>query len=435
MPAGSSSSIISKVNYGVVLKKVATIDVVTETWRHSFVVNLPDVSSRIIQRRGVNCARIATDVRQCTRLKGIVEYLHNITTKAVVRVHNTMRYIRQIAPQYVSPFNFTRKRGLLDIRGVILHGLFGVAKVSDVEHVRDTIQTMRRQNIQAISAWHESISRLSSFTSATNQRLDTMNAMVQSQRQTIERLFDDIVNETRDLTQTANLIAAALNKFEDFVLVLDDLEKFSGGLEALSHGFLSPSLVSPTELYHTLRTLSDRLRRLDPQLRVLRTRASHYYGSHNFIAARFGNAIIINLQVPISHMSNSLHLYQVHIVPVPLSGGQSHATFLQNVPKYIAYRPGSEYYMQFENEPKIRTSNLLYLEDTHGLLQADTNQSCILSIINDKKTAVKDQCLTTFNHICLSLIDLMFCLLTSVTLKLNAPLALSKTLLAAPPAE
>ena len=59
MPAGrsirsvrsikSNCSIISKANYGVVLKKVATIDVVTETWRHSVVINLPDVSSRIIQ--------------------------------------------------------------------------------------------------------------------------------------------------------------------------------------------------------------------------------------------------------------------------------------------------------------------------------------------------------------------------------------------------
>ena len=280
----------------------------------------------------------------------------------------------------MSPCNFTRKRGLLDIGKVILHGLFGVAQDSDVEHVRDTIQCMRRQNIQTISAWHESVARLSSFASAINQRLGTMNAMVQSQRQTIERLFDDIGNETRDLTQTANLIAAALNKFEDFVLVLDDLQKFSGGLEALSHGFLSPSLVSPTELYHILRTLSGRLRRLDPKLRVLRTCASHYYGSHNFIAARFGNAIIINLQVPISHMSNSLHLYQVHIEPVPLSGGQSHATFLQNVPKYmyIAYRPGSEDYMQFENEPKIRTSNLLYLEDTHGLLKAHKSILCFV---------------------------------------------------------
>jgi len=119
MPAGrsirsvrsikSNCSIISKANYGVVLKKVATIDVVTETWRHSVVINLPDVSSRIIQRRGVNGARIASDVRRSTRLNGIVEYLHNIMTKAVIRVHNTMRYIRQIAPQYVTPFQFIQK--------------------------------------------------------------------------------------------------------------------------------------------------------------------------------------------------------------------------------------------------------------------------------------------------------------------------------------
>jgi len=140
MPAGRSIRSIRS-NCSVVSKQVATIDVVTETWRHSFVINLPHVSSRIIQRRGVNGARIASDVRRSTRLNGIVEYLHNIMTKAVVRVHNTMRYIRQIAPQYVTPFQFIQKWGLLDNGGVILYGLFGVAKDSDVEHVRDTIQT------------------------------------------------------------------------------------------------------------------------------------------------------------------------------------------------------------------------------------------------------------------------------------------------------
>ena len=134
--------------------QVVAIDVVTETWRHSVVINLPDVSSRIIQRRGVNGARIASDVRRSTRLNGIVEYLHNIMTKAVIRVHNTMRYIRQIAPQYVTPFQFIQKWGLLDNGGVILYGLFGVAKDSDVEHVRDTTQTMKKQNIQTITVWH-----------------------------------------------------------------------------------------------------------------------------------------------------------------------------------------------------------------------------------------------------------------------------------------
>ena len=108
----------------------------------------------------------------------------------------------------------------------------------------------------------------------------------------------------------------ALRRFEDFALLLDDLEKFSNAMESLVHGFLSPGLVSPTELQHTLVTVSYRLQRLGGDLRVLRASKTFYYGARHFLATRAGDRIIINLHAPIGNLPGKLSLYKIHVYVV-----------------------------------------------------------------------------------------------------------------------
>ena len=52
--------VVTKLNYGVVLKPVTTVDIVlTATWRHTFIVKLPAVPSTSIHRHGMNCGRVS----------------------------------------------------------------------------------------------------------------------------------------------------------------------------------------------------------------------------------------------------------------------------------------------------------------------------------------------------------------------------------------
>jgi len=46
-------SVIADINYGVVLRKVASVDIVTETWKDTYVTDLPPAPTRLVQRRGL----------------------------------------------------------------------------------------------------------------------------------------------------------------------------------------------------------------------------------------------------------------------------------------------------------------------------------------------------------------------------------------------
>jgi len=434
--ASDVSTTVTKLNYGVVLKPVTTVDIVTTTWRHTFIVKLPAVPSTLIHRHGMNCRRVSVDERQCVRLRKMVEYLHNITIRSVAKIHAVMRYIRTISPSFVPSFNFTRsarKRGLIDLGGDLLHGLFGTARDSDIAHVQESVDAMQKQNLQLATAWHETAENLLSFTETTNHRLDTLKRMINTQRHTIEHIFNDVVNETRDLTVASDLIVTALNRFEDFVLILDALEKFSAGVEFLAHGFLSPTLVSPLEIRNTINKVNAEIRALNLNIRVVRIRASFYYGSHHFLASRIHNTIMIHVPIPMTELRTSLFLYEVHVVPVPVPGNDNHATVLHNVPKFIAYRPEQEFFIEFEHKPDIKMSQLIYLEDTHGLMKTEINSSCILAILRDSKSDVHVLCdftvLTNFIRPSLFIIDYSHVLITNMSnVIITCPADISKNI-------
>jgi len=111
-----------------------------------------------------------------------------------------------------------------------------------------------------------------------------------------------------------------------------------------------------------------------------------YYGSHHILAVRVYNTIMVNLQFPMSELLQSLDRFQIHVIPIPVPGGQNHATILQDTPQYITNSALSEYFIEFQSKPDIKTSNL---EDTHDLMKSSSNFSCLISIL---QVAVQQLC-------------------------------------------
>ena len=52
--------VISKLNYGVLLKKVAPVDVVTDTWNQAFDLRLPEVPSKVVPGNDINFSSVPT---------------------------------------------------------------------------------------------------------------------------------------------------------------------------------------------------------------------------------------------------------------------------------------------------------------------------------------------------------------------------------------
>ena len=389
-------SVVSRVNYGIVVKRVALIDLVTSQWNQAFIIRLPGIETRMSRSYSINCTAITNRIHRatCIRTNPMIHYLHNASKKAVDRIDTVIHYIRELVPEHIYDREDSRRvsRGLIDVGGDLLHGLFGTARDSDVAHVRHTLAELKRQNVQTMGAWKDVAGRLASLARAYNTRIGTLHNMLDTQEKAIETLFQEVSSEAVDSAKTASLLASALTRLEDFVLLLDNLERLSAGIEDLVHGILSPVLISPSILRNSLNTIDVRIRSYRTGLRVLRKTPTYYYGLHNLVATRQRDNLIIHIHIPLSDLPRHLPLYQVHAFAVPVSNANSHATLITNVPKFFIAFPSHVHCLQFDTLPEIKPSGLVYLDTTKGYVETNNSMHCIAAIMRNNNTAVRESC-------------------------------------------
>ena len=106
-----------------------------------------------------------------------------------MRIHRTLRYINTIIQSYSTSHSGTsrhNKRGWISAGGEVLHSVFGTARNKDIENIKHTVESVRKQNVNLVCAWSEAIEQLSSFTVATNTRLDNMRDMTETQQKALQ---------------------------------------------------------------------------------------------------------------------------------------------------------------------------------------------------------------------------------------------------------
>jgi len=140
------TSVITSLNYGVVIKRITTIDVVTGLWNEAFIVSLPRQHNLPTKFDELDCSERMSRANRttCLRLRPVVYYLQNISSRAVVHIHGVISQIRSLVMEHIPTRRQTEKKGLMDAGGYLLHGLFGVARDSDINHVRHAVAEIRR---------------------------------------------------------------------------------------------------------------------------------------------------------------------------------------------------------------------------------------------------------------------------------------------------
>jgi len=126
-------------------------------------------------------------------------------------------------------------------------------------------------------------------------------------------------------------------------------------------------------------------------LRVLRSRVRYYFRIHDFLAAMYDHHIFIQLSIPLGILPTFLNLYEVIKIPM-VTPGTDHTTILGDYPRYLAYHPESEYFMEFDIKPDITHSKLLFLEDTGSSLKSAAHPSCLLALLRNNRSQIDTLC-------------------------------------------
>jgi len=241
---------------------------------------MPTTSNLTITRSDVNCRRLPT--AECRRIIHLVDYLYNVSNIEIKSVNSTLNSVHSLISHFMVEHARTNgsrvKRGLLNFVGELSHSLFGTARDKDITQLHAAIRHFTANQEAMSHVWHQSQNRLASLTKAVNHRLDHMRNLLYIQRQTARELYRQIKEETSTLSQANFIIALALVKVEDFMLLMDDMESFRHGVKLLSNEILSSKVTPPKHFKYVLEQIHGRIRVLTAgRLRVLRDKVTHYY--------------------------------------------------------------------------------------------------------------------------------------------------------------
>ena len=395
-----SDSNIMRLNYGVTFKRIDTIDIVTDVWWQAFVIKLPVINASMLNVEHVDCSHFG-DSTGCSHMIDLIRFLYNVSGKSMRQIDSAIQHIHRLLPE-LSRGDGDRTdgrapRGLFDFFGEIQHGLFGLARDSDVLGVRKTVAELARREHAMASAWSQAEGRLASFGAVVNHRLDNMKEMVSTQKQAIHELYQSVAADMSASARASSLLARAFGRAEDFVILLNSLNELQNGLELLSHGLLSPSVVSPGDIHRALSAIDASLRQMPGvELRILRPRVRSYYKMHNYIITRDGNNIVLHLAIPLGVLPTPLYLYKIQTFPLMIPNSAEHATILTDIPRFLAFHPESSYFLEFDALPTVSPTKLLFLEEAHDAVsaafQVAAQPSCALLILRNEVNNVPRRC-------------------------------------------
>jgi len=106
----------------------------------------------------------------------------------------------------------------------------------------------------------------------------------------------------------------------------------------LVHGFLDPTIVSQDTLREKITSIEAELQVNNHGARLLSKEVSFYYSFHDYVSARHGNRILIQVNFPITTVQTAMTFYQLTSFPIPVSTESPHVTQLTNLPKYFIAR-------------------------------------------------------------------------------------------------
>ena len=115
-------------------------------------------------------------------------------------------------------------------------------------------------------------------------------------------------------------------------LVISELDSFIIALGKLKEGYLSPYLVSTTELQVLIDYVTDALNKNYPTYVLAHTRPEKYYEMKDVISIRSGQYLFIQLRMPLQDVNMHYTLYAVKTIPLSLHSETSSRTLIETVP-------------------------------------------------------------------------------------------------------
>ena len=178
--------------------------------------------------------------------------------------------------------------------------------------------------------------------------------------------------------------SAAINKY---------LEELQIGVHEMIKGKLSPFIISPNILRHTIHTIQLTLSEKFKGFYLTHSDPLHYYSSAQMLFAHNHSTLYLSLKFPILTFSSPLVLYKVFSYPVPVNETSNHGTQILDLPNYFITTSDNQRYTSIPSDQLMSCSgsHTVYCQFSITLVSAVT-ANCISSLFFNAKSDVHKLC-------------------------------------------
>ena len=391
-----SNSHINRINYGIYLRRLATVKMVSDKFLHSFVVRLPPMyMAAKLEFPLLYCSDNNTRIKSekppvhCSAHSPFTAFLHQIHGESFLKLHTTIQdtyVLFETAPKLNGRLV---KKGLINALGHAISFLTGLTTSDDLQNLQSTMTKLISDSSTTTRYLTHQITDLSSIFEVTNKRVDTVMTLIQEQNALFKNFssaVDNTIEKLIDFTQILFQKLYSINKMNAA------MTEYLQSLERLTTGMLDPAIISPEHLDRVLTDIELHLQKSFPNLQLITKSKAFYYSTRSSFTFKMGDSLVIFLHIPLTSWKQNFNVYKTEILSLPIPGNYSHATRISDLPKFLIVSEDQKHYVEMAHLPVIQ-NNLIQFE--YGAINSNQN-SCITAILQNIPTLISKQCKIQF---------------------------------------
>ena len=351
---------VSRLNYGMKFKFRGHFERVTQTWRHTFGINLPthefdaefdfnktDDSKVLAQcveslnlkdfggKREHGTFHINPGTT-CGKYSANIILLMNLAKNGHKKIRTLVDDIRGLIEQEPT-LKGGGKRAPLEFMGDFMAYAFGVGKAQDIHQLGTHVKEMQGVVNSQLKIMKTTTAHLNSFILTQNARLDNLVKTVKILAVENLQLVEDIKWDVGDIflknlqyVNTKNVRTLQLKIAQDNLVSY--YSNFLNALEVLMAGRLPTFLIGPEILSHALSEVAREVEEEGLNFRVVHKAHQWYYQKAVLVFARHEDRVYVTMQIPLTSFATKFRAFRLQILPVTLPEEPNHIMMIDDLP-------------------------------------------------------------------------------------------------------
>ena len=409
----------SLIRENIIFQKTNEITTTRSRWLVAFVIDLAPYQ-KLINKLNEHLTEASKDISE-----EVLRYWQKRKPDKYLRFENTLRVVKYEVQNLnqtqafllseledIKSLHFTirtkrNKRALLPIVGKALSFLFGTLSESDIESIKNNINTLAKNQKHITHVLKESLSVIKVSQGQIKQNRRSINQLINS--------FGELRNFSIVLSENVQHLDYFVRLYADFDRSLSDIHEMIGiardylqhlklQLNMLSLGHLSPSVIPPGEFRRLLLNVRSKLPSqfrfpIDPE-RDLWT----LYKTLTCTTLIENEKLFVVVSIPLLDTFGQLELYQVHNLAVSLN----HNGDNQDITMFAQYQletkdlainnKRTQYILLTSKEAEICSSNQnKYCSIRSPVYSVTSSKLCIIKIFMGDENGINKFCKTIVN--------------------------------------